>query len=68
MNLYHIHVVRWQYFAPCVFFFGIHIALSLDPDQSWAKALNTDCSRFYAQSIAEVPCTQMRFKDVSDLS
>ena len=32
-----------------VFFFGTHIALSLHPDQSWAEALNTDCSRFYAQ-------------------
>ena len=30
-------------------FFDIHIALSLHPDQSWAEALNTDCSRFYAQ-------------------
>ena len=48
MNLYHIHIVRMQCFARCMFF-GIHIALSLHPDQSWAEALNTDCSRFYAQ-------------------
>ena len=59
MNLYHIHIVRMQCFARCMFF-GIHIALSLHPHCRYESSC--------CVSTTEVVCTQMHFRDDSDLS